>query len=208
MLLWSNNTVPYELSNRYSNTEKSIIRSSLNKLESKTCFKFVNRNAETDYLYIDKLDGCFSYVGKIGGRQLVSLGDGCVYNYIIWHEIMHALGVEHEHQRPDRDAYIRINYNNIEPGLTGDTSSLKCIKNLDQFDKVPYRDVMLVTPYDYHSIMHYDSQAFGRFDPKLGTILETMVPKKKGIKIYDVMRLSASDYKKLRFLGECPSVGI
>ena len=37
---------------------------------------------------------------------------------------------------------------------------------------------MLVTSYDYHSIMHYDSQAFGRFDTKLGTILETMVPKK------------------------------
>lgn len=58
-------------------------------------------------------------VGKIGGRQLVSLAAGCLYDYIIWHEIMHALGLEHEHQRPDRDKFIKIQKHNVDPDKLG-----------------------------------------------------------------------------------------
>jgi meprin B len=33
------------------------------------------------------------------------------------HEIAHALGVVHEHQRPIRDNYISIIYANVEPSM-------------------------------------------------------------------------------------------
>ena len=33
------------------------------------------------------------------------------------HEIAHALGVVHEHQRPIRDNYITILYQNVEPSM-------------------------------------------------------------------------------------------
>ena len=32
------------------------------------------------------------------------------------HMLFHALGRYHEHQRPDRDKYVKINYRNIRPG--------------------------------------------------------------------------------------------
>lgn len=55
-----------------------------------------------------------SYVGCIGGVQDVN-----IYNYtthgVILHEILHALGIYHEHCRQDRDSYVTINWGNIRP---------------------------------------------------------------------------------------------
>ena len=58
-----------------------------------------------------------SYVGMINnGAQDVSLDDGCVWKIrpgIVLHELMHAAGFFHEHTRPDRDIFVRINFENI-----------------------------------------------------------------------------------------------
>ena len=35
---------------------------------------------------------------------------------IVMHEIMHALGFYHEHNRPDRNAFVTVQWQNIEPG--------------------------------------------------------------------------------------------
>ena len=56
-------------------------------------------------------------LGMIGGRQIVSIGRGCEYKGIVQHEILHALGRVHEQSRPDRDNYVIINRNNIQPGI-------------------------------------------------------------------------------------------
>lgn len=43
---------------------------------------------------------CWSYVGRIGGKQDISIGSGCGFKGTVIHEILHALGFFHEHTRP------------------------------------------------------------------------------------------------------------
>ena len=50
--------------------------------------------------------GCYSHIGMMDwGRQELNLEDRCFVNQPIGtveHEFLHALGVYHEHTRPDR----------------------------------------------------------------------------------------------------------
>ena len=59
---------------------------------------------------------CFSYIGRVGGRQQISIGRGCESVGTVIHEIFHALGRWHEQSRPDRDQFVQILLNNIQPG--------------------------------------------------------------------------------------------
>ena len=59
------------------------------------------------------LISCYSMIGRQGGKQQISLGQGCGYKGVAIHEMMHALGFYHEQSRLDRDNYITINWNNI-----------------------------------------------------------------------------------------------
>lgn len=50
-----------------------------------------------------------SFVGMQGGVQNIGVGSGnCLGIGVIQHEMLHAVGVEHEQQRCDRDAFITV----------------------------------------------------------------------------------------------------
>ena len=80
----------------------------------------------------------------IGGRQTIWIRNW-PWKFIIAHEIGHALGLIHEHQRPDRGRFVKINDDNIESGEE---------KNF----RIMAAD--LYTPYDFRSIMHYGRNYF------------------------------------------------
>ncbi|PIO53412.1 astacin, partial [Teladorsagia circumcincta] len=67
-----------------------------------------------DRVKVSSLSGCYSHVGRIGGEQVLSLGNGCGASYIAAHEIGHLLGFIHTHSRYDRDDYVKVVWEYIE----------------------------------------------------------------------------------------------
>ncbi|XP_047741388.1 blastula protease 10-like [Hyalella azteca] len=63
------------------------------------------------------------------------------------HEIGHALGIEHEQSRSDRDENIIVFMANVKP------------ESASNYDKEP--TINFNVPYDYYSLMHYRERSFG-----------------------------------------------
>ncbi|KAK6745085.1 hypothetical protein RB195_011661 [Necator americanus] len=124
---WPNGEIPYTLSSQYGAYSRSVIAKAMQEYHDKTCVRFVPRDVSrhVDYIYIHPDDGCYSLVGKTGGRQPLSLDSGCIQVGTIVHELMHAVGFFHEQSRQDRDEYIEIVWRNVQNGAD------------DQFEKTP-----------------------------------------------------------------------
>ncbi|KAM4043840.1 hatching enzyme 1.2-like [Anomaloglossus baeobatrachus] len=175
--------VPYVISPQYSASDVSLINEALKEFAVMTCVQFVNRISESDYLSIEPGTGCWSYVGRLFGKQTVSLATpSCMMYGVIQHEAMHNIGFYHEHTRLDRDTYIDILWQNMDQ------------ENWSNFDMADGNTFNL--PYDYTSVMHYHKFAFS----KKGT-LPTIVPKpdpnvsigqRLGMSSLDVMKINAN----------------
>jgi len=91
---------------------------------------------------------------RIAQRTNVKLGSQCngfaaVETPVgtILHEMMHVAGFYHEHQRPDRDAYLKSRVPDDFVSVLFD------INNAHQW--VKGSRLWMLTPYDFQSIMHY-----------------------------------------------------
>ena len=67
------------------------------------------------------------------------------------HELGHAIGFHHMHQRPDRDGYIKMKYDNLD-------DSDAAVESYKILEKVHLSDFGV--EYDYASVMHYGRDAF------------------------------------------------
>lgn len=75
--LWPNRTIPYAISPLYEPEDMITILSAIRTLNAMTCLKFVKWNGKAeDFLLIWPIKypkGCWSFVGKTGGAQILSL---------------------------------------------------------------------------------------------------------------------------------------
>ncbi|KAK7086373.1 hypothetical protein SK128_012175 [Halocaridina rubra] len=119
---WPNGVVSYDFSSQFSDSQKANVRGSMDEYESMTngCITFVERTDESDYVHFTQDDnqGCYSYVGKVGGSQTINYPQWCLDRHgSTLHEMLHALGFYHEQSRFDRDDYVTIMWENIESGM-------------------------------------------------------------------------------------------
>ncbi|KAH7729807.1 CRE-NAS-4 protein [Aphelenchoides avenae] len=186
---WPNNEIPYTLSTQYGSYSRSVIAKAMNEYHKKTCVRFVPRDPERhkDYVYIHPDDGCYSLVGRVGGRQPLSLDSGCIQTGTIVHELMHSVGFFHEQSRFDRDQYIEIVWHNVMNGAD------------DQFEKYGQNVIdQLHEPYDYGSIMHYGPYAFSSNGKR------TIVARKVGAQhMGQRIQFSEIDLRKINKLYQC-----
>ena len=54
-------------------------------------------------------------IGRRSGKQQISIGSGCEHKGHVLHELMHTVGFMHEQSRKDRDRYVEVSWENIEP---------------------------------------------------------------------------------------------
>lgn len=113
---------------------------------------FVERSTENDYVefFRSPEGGCWSYVGRVGGKQQISLSDSCAaLRGVVQHELMHALGFLHEQSRTDRDSFVQVDLSKVPVGK--------------QHNFLKYGVDVLGTsdaPYDLDSVLHYSRTAF------------------------------------------------
>ncbi|GIY95392.1 astacin-like metalloprotease toxin 1 [Caerostris extrusa] len=141
--------IPYGI-DQYAGHLRQVVQAAVEAYRRYTCIRFVPWTNQRDYIRIFSGIGCWSLIGRNGGEQKLSLGQGCVYVGLAIHELGHAAGLFHMHQRSDRNNYIYVYRQNVIPN------------QLHNFDVTDENREIILGPYDYDSIMHYGSYAFSR----------------------------------------------
>ena len=112
--------MPYVIQNGDANLTTAI--NTFNQTFS-GLIQFVASTGQTNYVNIDISGGNsgegYSSVGMLGNEQYLNCGGGCTVATLL-HEMGHTVGLEHEHQRPDRNNFITLNLANADlPNVPG-----------------------------------------------------------------------------------------
>ncbi|MBQ0150661.1 MAG: hypothetical protein KBT08_08640 [Bacteroidales bacterium] len=148
---WPNHTVYYTYRQGFSGSNE--VQSAISEWENKTGLDFVYGTGRGNYIeFSNNFEGSYysSSIGMSGGRQIISLYYNQIEPGVVMHEIGHAIGLFHEHCRADRDNYITICTENIIDG------------GIPQFEKNTFAQERTIGPFDFGSIMLYNSSQGSR----------------------------------------------
>lgn len=141
---WTGGILYYEFDSNVTTTNRQNWRDAAATWSAAAALTFIEGTGNGNYVHVQSGTGNNSAVGMRGGLQTMNIVS---WNsrYIIAHEIGHALGLIHEHQRSDRDTYVTINSSNVQSGYEG---------NFPSVSSTNYGG------YDFDSVMHYDKCSF------------------------------------------------
>jgi hypothetical protein len=151
--LWPNGVVPYEFDTNVSPGNQASMLAAMAVWEAVANVQFVVLNGHSNYIHIQNHSSQNnSEVGMKDPGQIVNIVSWGS-QFIMAHELGHALGFWHEQSRWDRNTYVTIEDRIASTcGPNGDES---CAPN---FDLHIFADVY--GPYDFNSVMHYGQCAF------------------------------------------------
>ncbi len=157
--LWPEGMIPYTVDTTLSEEQRSHIREAVDHWNDRTVIRLLPRATESDYVRFQPTQGgnCRADVGRTGGEQGIYVPpDGCSVDAYV-HEVGHAVGLWHEHEREDRDRYVMVLESNLDP------DGNEWYSNEHPADG----------PYDYASAMHYSLRSYA-IGP--GPAMETIPP--------------------------------
>ncbi len=133
----------------FTASQNQDIQDAMNIYNNRTDIKFRLASSGNRIKFTNTNNGCYSNsLGMAGnGVQVVNLADNCFTSAnvgTIIHELGHAIGMIHEHNRPERDNYITPSSNLTSYGLS-------------QFQK---SGATVWSTYDYPSVMHYPKYTY------------------------------------------------
>jgi len=165
---------------------RALIQTAIADYTTKTSLIFQQRTNEPNYIVFKEVNGnvSSSQRGMIGGAQDITLGNLYREASTAIHEIGHAIGLGHEHVRPDRDTYVNIHLNMILSGKE------------HNFTKWGSNDGYNHGAFDFNSVMIYNSYAFTKDEI---TPSPTMT-RKNGDLIFMGSALSSGDVEGIKFI--------
>ena len=157
---WLDGVVPYTFHEKLTDVQRRNVEEAIDRLNEKTRILLVpadapEASAYEDYVRFEPSSGCASFVGRQPGNdrfdphvQSLWVADSCSVGSIV-HEIAHAIGLFHEHTRPDRDNKVTVVWDEIVDDKAFNFE-------IYEAGAESWGD------YDYESIMHYGEYFFSR----------------------------------------------
>lgn len=164
-LLWPQKRIYYKIDPSLSSSNaklKNLIKQAILIWDQSTSLHFIETNkVEINYLYFTHGNQIGSRIGLQNiGKQDISLQSKSKLTHVL-HEIGHAVGLYHEHTRPDRDNHISLIPENIK-GNFNDTQYGVPKKSEPPNKKGEHFD--WTEQYDFDSVMHYSNTTFALED--------------------------------------------
>ena len=165
---WPSDTVSYFFSSSVTSGDRTWMTRAMQRMAAGTGMRFRKSTSAnwwlefwhglclSKFLRIHKeelsgQDGAAT-VGKVGCSKLVMDNDHVRHEDDFNHEMGHVFGLLHEHQRSDRDDHVSVSRSG------SDSEKIPARKRHWFLWWSWYSDhaTTYSTPYDYHSVMHYD----------------------------------------------------
>ncbi|OQV25653.1 hypothetical protein BV898_00588 [Hypsibius exemplaris] len=210
---WPGNTVPFILAPGYSQAESNTIRLAAAQFQADmgNCIRFLDLGngpvpPNTNYVIVSPTGGpgvpaqtCYSYPGRVltpieqptvyGQFMAVLNGpDGCLGSARqVMRFFASVLGLRGEHNKPGRDNFIQIDYNNVSP--VGRSAGAFTPYN-------PSQVFINATDFDYNSITIQDPMTYS-------TSGMPVIRSLNGRPLYNAGRLSYRDCLALSMVYDC-----
>ncbi|XP_035901587.1 zinc metalloproteinase nas-14-like [Anopheles stephensi] len=198
---WLKGIVPYVISPAFTQPQADRIKDAMTRISGYSCVRFVPRTSQDrQFLNVTASPtGCWASLGmNLLSNQLNLQTEGCLETGIIMHQLLHVLGLTHPQSRPDRDFYVLVQEDAVDASLKN---------NLAKYQQGVIEDFGI--PYDYESILHCQSDAFGAATSTRATVVplaDVEIGQRVDLSLKDVRKLNKMyDYEYCGFCyrGNC-----